>query len=355
MATIDQLKWASLTATVNEIKSPNQFLKRMLWSNEEPKSTEDFEIGLLTKDREIAPFVKKNGEGVMVSGHDETLQTVTPTNIRIKRPHTPSELLYGRRPGTVIFSPGADMQIDAISRHVALDLQVMADLITNAEEYLCSMALQGTITYEVVDGAVFTITYPKPAGNNITLSTFWDDATPADTRVLQNIHAAKRVISNEVGLAVTDAICGLEATDALMELVETGNVKMLGSDGVNVQAGMFTFTTQFADDGTIFLGVIAGVRFWEYSRTASLNGVATSMIRTKYVEFVANSPAAQRVMYYGAIPDMAAFQGKLFQGRRFSKSWEKEDPSVMMNLTHSRPLPVPRRPGAGVSMKVVSG
>lgn len=355
MATINELKWASLTATVNEIKSPNQFLKRLLWSNEEPKSTEDIEIGLISKGREIAPFVKKNGEGIMVAGYDETFQTVQPTNIRIKRPFTPSDLLYGRRPGTVIFSPGASMQMSAIRRHIATDMKVMADYITNAEEYLCSMALQGTVTYEVADQEVFTITYPKPSAHNVTLSVFWDDADLTLPRPLKDVHSVKRLINGEVGLSVSDAICGIEAADALLELVESGNMKMLGLEGQNVQAGQVTFVSQFDNDGVIFLGNIGGIRFWEYGRTALLNGVATSMIRPKYVEFVTRSAAAQRVMYYGAIPDMKALQGRLFQGRRFSKSWENEDPSVLMALTHSRPLPVPRRPGAMVSMKVVSG
>lgn len=354
MATINELKWASLTATVNEIKSPNQFLKRLLWPNEDPKPTEDIEIGLISKGREIAPFVRKNGEGIMVAGYDETFQTVQPTNIRIKRPFTPSELLFGRRPGTVIFSPGASMQMSAIRRHIATDMQVMADYITNAEEYLCSMALQGTVTYEVADQDVFTITYPKPSAHNITLSIFWDDADLSKPRPLKDIHSVKRLISDEVGLSVSDAICGTAAADALIELVESGNMKMLGLDGQSVAAGLFTFVTQFNNDGVIFLGSIGGVRFWEYGRTALLNGVATSMIRPKFIEFVAGSPAAQRVMYYGAIPDMAAFQGRQFQGRRFSKSWEQEDPSALMALTHSRPLPVPRRPGAMVSMQVAA-
>jgi hypothetical protein len=60
-------------------------------------------------------------------------------------------------------------------------------------------------------------------------------------------------------------------------------------------------------------------------------------------------------MYYGAIPDLKALQGRLFRGKRFSKSWEQEDPSVMWQLLHSRPLPVTRRPDSMVSMKVVSG
>jgi len=70
---------------------------------------------------------------------------------------------------------------------------------------------------------------------------------------------------------------------------------------------------------------------------------------------LAVSPAAENVMYYGAIPDFDALQGRAWVGRRFGKSWMDKDPSAQIALVHSRPLPVPRRPGSMVSMKVVSG
>ena len=75
----------------------------------------------------------------------------------------------------------------------------------------------------------------------------------------------------------------------------------------------------------------------------------------KYAEFVTATPAAEMIEYFGAIPDMKALQGRLYVAQRFSKAWEVEDPSSIMNLTHSRPLPVARRPDSTVSMKVVSG
>ena len=354
MATIDQLKWASLTRAVNEIKSPNQFLKRLLYGAEDPQHTEDIEISVLSRGREIAPFVRKNGEALMVGGHSETFQTVSPTNIRIKKPFQASDLLYGRRPGSVIF-PSEDEQLSAIEAHIARDLQGMADMVTNAEEWLVAMAIQGTITYSVADEEVYQITYPRSSSHNISLDTFWDDADPTLPRPLADIHSVKRLLADSVGLTPTDCILGTEAADTLLELVESGNVKMLGLDGTNVRAGDITFISQFSDDGAIFIGTLGGVRFWEYGRTATLNGVAQNMIRPKYGEFFAITPAAERVMYYGAIPDMKALQGRNFVGRRFSKSWEEDDPSAVMSLIHSRPLPVPRRPDASVSMKIVSG
>lgn len=354
MSSIDELKWQSLTAAINEIKSPNQHINRTVYSNHDPKNTEDIELAVLNKARETAPFVRKNSEAIMVSGHSETFQTVTAPNMRIKRPFTPSELLFGRRPGTVIFIP-TGQQTSAIRQHIQRDLQVMADLITNSQELLATQTLQAQISYSESAQDAFTITFPRLGTHNITLTTFWDDADPTLPRPGADVHTVKRLINDAVGLSVTDVYLGLEASQAFLELAESGNIKLLGRDTSEIDAGNLTFTSQFNQDGVIFLGNFAGVRFWEYSRTVSVNGVATSLIRSKFAEFIANVPAAQFVQYFGAIPDMKALQGRLFQGERFSKSWMNEDPSAQIFLTHSRPLPIPRRPNATISMKVVSG
>ena len=354
MPTITELKYSFLTPAINEMKSPNQFLKRLLFGNHVTLPTEDIELSVLTKARETAPFVRKNGEGIMVAGHGETFQTVTAPHIRIKRPFTPSELLYNRRPGTTIFTTGRQSR-SALRQHVNRDLQVMADLITNSEEWLCAQALQGVIQYQVADQEVFTITFPRPAGNDITLTAArsWDNADPSLPRPLQDVHTVKRILSDEVGLQPTDAICGINAANALLNLAESGNLPAFKTDS-GVATGTITFVEQFNEDGAIFLGTMGGVRFWEYSRTVLHVGVSTSLIRDDYVEFVSRSAGAQRVLYYGAIPDMRAINGTLAQTERFSKSWEEEDPSAQIALAASRPLPVPRRPGAMVSMKVTN-
>lgn len=354
-STSEMLSWTWLTAAINEMKSPNKFLKTLLFANQVTIPTEDIELSVLNKARETAPFVRKNGEAIMVAGHSEKFQNVTAPNIRIKRPFTPSDLLFTRRPGSAIMLQSGNMNT-AIQRHINTDLQVMNDLITNSEEWLCAQALQGTISYEVEDQDVFTITYNRPAACNITLlaAQAWDNADLTLPRPLQNCMTVKRVMSDEVGLQPTDAICGLNASNAILNLAESGNLKAFKTDS-GVAAGTITFVSQFNEDGAIFLGTMAGIRFWEYSRTVSHNGVSTSMIRPDYVEFVSTSRASERVLYYAAIPDMKALRSaKPFQGKRFTKSWMQEDPSALMALAASRPLPVLRRPGATVSMKVTN-
>jgi hypothetical protein len=347
-STIEVLSWSSLTAAVNEIKSPNQFLKKLVFGHHETQPTESIEFGVFTGDREIAPFIERDGEAIPVSGYGETFQTVMPPNIRIKRPIKPSELLFNRAPGTVIFAPSADVIVSAAEAHIARDAKRLADMATNSEEYLCALAIRGVISYVAADEANFTITIPKPSGNNITLSVFWDDVAndPA-----ADFKTAKSVISEAVGLGVTDVVLGSEAAAAFLA---SDSVKAL-LDNRNISAGNIDLQQQYRDDGALFLGRFCGVNVWEYARTVKVGGVSTALIRAKYAEFLAVTPQAENTLYYGAIPDLDAFQGRLFQAERFSKSWTIPDPSSMQMLLHTRPLPIPRRPGSMVSMKVVSG
>ena len=350
MATINELKWKTLTAAVNEIKSPNQFLKDLLFGRVSTQPTENIEWSVLNKARQVAPFVRKNGSALLVSGYTTTNNSVEAPNIRIKIPFTPSDLLFGRRPATVIFNLGASGQSAALRRHIATDLEVMENLVVNSEEYLCSRAIQGAIAYQVAPEANFTITFAKPAGHTVVTAILWDDADPTLPRPEDDFLTAKELIHNEHGLGVTDAVMG---GDAARSFVKVAKVQDL-LDKINISAGGLDLNQQFRDSGAIFLGFFSGVRCWMYSRTVLVNGVATALIRANYCEFLAAGPAADNVLYYGAIPDMKTLQGRRFQGRRFSKSWEIEDPSAMMALLASRPLPVMRRPGSVVSMQVVT-
>lgn len=358
MPYIPELKWKAMTRTVNQIKPANQFLRRLLYSSDVVElEVEDIELSTITAGREIAPFVESGSEAIMVGGTQHSFSTVKAPNIRIKRPMTPSQLLFGRQPGTPVHLQPGQTQRSAVRAHIARDLRHMSNMVDNAEEYLVAMALQGVISYSVNDEAVFTITIPRSSANNVTLSIFWDvgDGT---ARPLQDIHAVKEIMAEgptSEGLVPTDAICGTEAAAALLEMVEAGHIKMLGLEGQNVTAGAMTFVSQFNSDGVIYLGMLGGVRFWQYGRTASLRGTTVNMIRPKYVEFISTSPNSARTLYYAAIPDLQIFRGGRLRGRRLSKSWMTEDPAQLLALLASRPLPWPGKPNATVSVKVVSG
>ena len=343
--------WSSMTATINEIKSPNNFVWNMLYAGtEDPQFTDTIELSFWRRGRKIAPFVRKNGSAIMTDTHAESFAQVEPPNIRIKRPMEASALINQRRAGSVIF-PTSGQQSSAMQTQMARELQNMADDIANSEEYLACLSLQGEISYEVADGEVFTITFPRSAGNDVTLSgaDLWDAGGTED--IEGDFQDAAEAINDGVSLGCTDAICGALAADQF----RTNAIVRATLDNRNIDAGTLLLRERFRQSGALFLGSFYnGINVWRYARTVDVNGSTVDLIRSKYVEFIAATREAQFTAYYGPIADMKALGSRQFVGKRFSKSWEVEDPSVRWVLAHTRPLPVPRRPDATYSLKVLA-
>lgn len=352
--TRDVLSWASMTAMVNELKTPHRFLRDLLFRDNDPRPTETLEIGILVGDRMVAPFVRRGAQAIEITGFQEKIYNVTAPNIRIKRHLEASELLFQRRVGHVIHADESDI-MDAAQEHVARNSLRLSQVVDEAEEYLCAQAIRGAISYEVDGEEKFSITFPRSGSHAVTLTNFWDGMS-ADVEL--DFRTALNLVSVDTGLSVTDVILGAEATNAF---IKDSKVQAL-LDNRRIDAGQMMLNRGVEQSGAIYLGVFRGVQVWSYTRATQVPSAAGlkslssfDLVRSKYAEFVVADPAAENVMYYGAIPDLKALQGRLFRGRRFSKSWEQEDPSVMWQLLHSRPLPVMRRPDSTVSMKVVSG
>ena len=66
------LEWTAMSRTLNRVKAPNNFVLNTLYpdSTIDLLSTEKVELGTLVADREMAPFVKKNGQSIMVPGEN---------------------------------------------------------------------------------------------------------------------------------------------------------------------------------------------------------------------------------------------------------------------------------------------
>lgn len=352
---ITALTHVFLTQLLLDIKAPNQFLRDLLFSNRVTYPTETLQMDSITRGREIAPFVARDAEAIIMGQAGGTSQTVSAPNIRIKKAFTPSPLLFGRQPGGMVFVPGGGGRsvVQQAEDYIAREVQDLKNTITNAEEWMVAQSLQGQITYSVVGGDIWRITYPRAAANNVTLTVFWDDAVPANVNLDLDVASVKRIMSVD-GFSPTDAICGTTAADQVRKLITTG--KVLTFNILNISGNTIDLGAQYQASGAIYIGTISGVRFWEYGRQATLNGVATDMIRPKYVEFVDNnSQAAERQLMFAAIPDFDLMEGGSAETEIFSKSWTLPDPSVRQVLAHSRPLPWHRRPNSTLSMKVISG
>lgn len=350
-STADYLGWASLTAAIDERKAPLNFLKNRYFAREEPKETKSIELSFFRRGRKIAPFVKRGSAGLLVDGHEEDFAIVRPPHIRIKRPMTPSELLDKRRPGSVIFPGKAGIEA-AMKEHIARDqANMLADLM-NTEEYLAALALRGGVSYTSEDEESFEVTFPRSASHDFALSggDLWSAPTTANPIELFQLVSDRT--ADAVSMNVTDCIMSPQAADAFLKIEKFE--KLLDIRRFNT--GTLDFTQQQnVQNGAQYMGTTThGIQIWRYGKTLNVQGETVQLIRPGYVEFVANGPANEFVTYYGAIEDMKAIgNGRVLVAKRFSKSWEEEDPSARMLLMESNPLCVPRRPDATVSVDVL--
>ena len=183
--------------------------------------------------------------------------------------------------------------------------------------------------------------------NSFTVGNLWTSGLETP---LSDIKLARRIMHDEVSLNPMIAVCGSDACDALLNSTEIQRLL----DIRNMSMGRMDVTSDIAESGALPLGNLFGIDFWAYTREVEVAGVSEPLIRTDHIEFMNTSPSAQDVLYYGGIADLDANdQGGTIAGRRFSKSWRTPDPSTQQILVHSRPLPIMRRPGSVVSMKVV--
>lgn len=345
------LEWETLTEAVNEMKAPNNFLMRSFFSRSRPVRTRRINLSVLRRGRKIAPFVARDGAALLADSRSEEHFSVEPPHIRTKKAMTPTELLSKRRAGTVIF-PSAEAQADAMAEYMSSEFESLMDDVTNSEEWLAAQVLRGQVSYTSQDEAAFDITIPREAAHSITLTggDLWDSGTQ---KIRRDFLTAMQLVNDAVSLNVTDVILGEAAAEALLDDSEVRSLL----DVRRMRVGMIDLTQQMdPETGALFLGeYVHGIRIWRYARTIEVNGVSESLIRPDYAEFIANSPAAQFVTYYGAIEDMDAIgeEGQVLVSPRFSKSWIEKDPSRRMLLVESNPMPYLRRPEATVSMKVV--
>jgi len=344
------LNHVTLTQAVNEKKDPLSFVKNMVFGKNVTVPTRHIEVSVIRRGRRIAPLVKRDGAAVMTKGRTDEFYPIMPAHIRTKRPMTPSDLLEKRRAGGVIHLNGD--QGEAIRQYMADELSFQMDDHTNTEEYLACLALRGSYTYSGADEVELSVDFRRPTAHNVTLSgaNLWSATTTASPDA--DIQAASDLTEAETGLVVTDAIMAPDAATAFFKVDRV----MTLLDTRRLITGQLDITQPIQQNGARYLGMLSsGVRLWVYNRSVILPDNSTEqLIRANYVEFIANSPQADFVTYYGAIEDMKAIgAGRVLRSQRFSKSWEEEDPSARMLLVESNPLPVMRRPGATVSMKVL--
>lgn len=356
--TNNQLGWAVQTGMVNNVKKPSSFLLQTYFQGrEENLPTESVELSYKDGERELAPFVELNAEALPVGGRSVTFANVSCPNIRIKRPMEAYNVFLRRQPGTGLFINGGDIVAAARTAAIAEDAEFMVELVQNREEWMVSQMLNDitsgsiNLSYQVEDRANFKVSIPRSADMTLALtSNGWDDSVGGTVGggIQANFHTVKRMFSKHSMGAPTMCIMDDLAADKFMGAAA---VKTL-LDTRNVSAGTLELQSQFNDAGVIYLGSFMGIPCWEYSREYSTETGTTASFMADNTAIFLSSGRRDGKVFYGAIPDHDAFDQGLFVGKRFSKSWKENDPSIFIQLLQTRPLPMIRNPNAHFVMQV---
>ncbi|MBL4769479.1 MAG: major capsid protein [Rhodobacteraceae bacterium] len=346
-----------MSKVLEEIRTPWAFVTDLLFGETNTNPTETIAIDSIIGGRKMAPFVTPGAGAALLQGMKAQRSLVTAPNIRAKRPFSSRQLLFNRSPGSPIFVDGGHI-LSEVQRKIARDLKYGKEQIDQTLEWMCCQALTGVLTYNIATangqpGDAFTIDYGRPPENTIVLTSTdtWDTPKATATKSIDDLVVqVKEMVSDKVGVPITDCILGKDASDAFRR-----NEQMReDQDNRRIVSGELNLVKQFEASGALFLGELYGVRWWRYSRDVEDPfGTTINLIEADKAHFVSRSPGADNIIEYGAIDDLDAALDGPISTKFFSKSWREKDPSTLMYLWQSRPLPVPRRPESMVTVTVV--
>lgn len=348
MASIESfraLKHTNLTATIERIDAPYSFWRQRLFGRNQILDKETFEVGTTSRVRNTAPFVRVGASAQMIRPRSSKLAQVEIPNIRLKDAYNPGENHFTRRVGEKLYDQSMNGRMQ---REITEKLSDMKRDIANTEEWMCAMAVQGTIAYDVTGGDSFELVLPDKAA--VTVASSWT-GTPD---IIGDFREAKRSMAQAAGggYVCTDVVLDQTAADAL--LADTAVRALLQTDLRVTAGGPLDLTNPFVQFGTAnFLGTLVGINIWEYTASLNIGGSLQPLVRAGHAEFISATPGAENQFYYGAITDPRALESGGTRRRFFSKSWFDEDPGSFYILSTTRPMPFPRRADSLYSLQAI--
>lgn len=299
--------------------------------------TEEILFDKISASRKVAPYVSPHLAGRAQTGRGATASSFKPAYVKPKAAIQPSAAIK-RRPGERI--AGELSPQDRLDRILVQELQDQDDQIARREELMAIEILRtGKVIVESERFAKMTVDYNRPGGNTVALltSSRWGETgiSPlANIRTwAQTVHDASGAHPN---LVIMDPLAaGLFLADADLQKILDNRRQATGSMEL---AGAATGAQGFE---AVYLGTIGQFEIWQYQQRYTDEAGASQKMMPDYTVLM-GSVGVEGYACYGAIQDVGALQAM----PRFPKMWENQDPSVVMAMTQSAPLPVPGRPEA---------
>lgn len=325
----------SLLGMIDALDRPRRFIFDTFFSTSTITfETEEILFDKISASRRIAPYVSP-----LVAGRAQTLRGATATSFRPayvkpKAAVNPSAALK-RRPGERM---GGEMSpIDRLDRILVQELEDQDLQIARREELMSIEILRtGKVAVESPEFPKMVVDFNRPAGHTVPLAgpARWGEA---DVKPLANIKSWAQTVHNNSGahpgLVIMDPLAAeLLLADADLQKILDNRRQ---ADGVMQLAGAATGAQGVE---AVRLGAIGQFEFWQYQQTYKDDAGALQKMMPDYTVLM-GSVGIEGHACYGAIQDVGALQAM----QRFPKMWDEKDPSVVMVMTQSAPLPVPAR------------
>ncbi|MGI6394507.1 MAG: major capsid protein [bacterium] len=331
------MDWRTLTDTINMIKSVPSWIMDNLFKKQPVRASQVIEIDLVVGNEKIAPFVRPFAAGVVVNKLGKKTNTVKFPNIRIKKALTAEDTDIERAAGSGLYVTGGDLQKVRDERK-ALEIRDIKDRIDRTKIWMCWKALSGAISISN-DEVEFDIDYNIPNTNK--LGTFieakrWNETTSDPIADIRNF---KKLTQKASGFVGDHLFLGTDLGEAFIK--NKAVLKYLDNKGIEVGK----MKLQCDDPSMDFIGNFVGVDVYIVAGgVEDLNGSFLDFVPPKEFRFVASK--APFHLEHCVIPDKI---GTMVLAEYFAKEWDEEDPAVHWLLGASRPIPVPKMPGAIVT------
>lgn len=324
----------TLLGMVSAIDRPRPFILDLFFGSTVEFDSEEIMFDKLNSSRRIAPYVSP-----LVAGKAQTLrgskaQSFKPAYVKPKAAVNPGAALK-RRPGEVI---GGDMSpAERFDRILTQELEDQELQIVRREELMAIEILRtGKLVVESADFPKMEIDFGRATNQTVSLSgaTRWGQS---GVKPFENIKAWAGTVHDAAGAHPNLVIMGPGAANKF--LADEALQKAL--DNRRQSSGSMDFlgaVTGAPGVEAVYLGSTGQFEFWQYQqRYVDDAGSLQSMFPTEGVLMASTGVEGYRC--YGAIKDVNVLQARA----RFPKMWEEHDPSVMMLMTQSAPLPIPTR------------
>ena len=301
------------------------------------------------QDRRLAPFVAPMTQGRIMRQAGFNTKSFKPAYLKPKAALTP-DMAVPRMPGEPLI--GQMTQGQRMDRLVANAVMSHRMMIERRIDWMAAQAIiDGQVTVSGEDYPTQVISFGRHASLTYTLTSTarWNDSAP---NPLEDIRVARINAYQRGGYPVRDIIFGINAWTLF---TRNADVKALLSN--QVRGGSSDFTAANIGDGLPFQyeGEIVGangngrMRLWTYNNFYSTDAEGLVTVDYMNTNDVVGVGAPDGVQAFGGIKDVDAGMQAL---PMFPKNWIEKDPSALMVLTQSAPLPVPMRPNSTFKIRV---